>query len=153
LVVVITGLARRRRLFRSQAFNKVVTSQRAVFDSIADAMLSATIPRARDSARAQGDGLFGQWRSQASGFECSAQQYIHSPTEELLRKHTDSCAIALQQILQASFRPGEPERGQPDQVIIRGPAKLKFDLRGTAIDEAEQSLRRGLAERVRAAPP
>ena len=146
---VITGLVRRKGVFGSQGFNMVVTPQRLVFDRITNEMLNDAVRQARQAAREAGRGLLGQWGAQAGAFDRLAQQYFRTPVEALLQRHADNFAIAAQQIRKVSLRASDIEQNRPAQIVIHGPAKLRFDLKGTGVGQTNKILRQVLGHRVR----
>ena len=149
VVGVVTGLVRRIGLVGAQGYNLVVTPQRLVFDRATNEMLKDAALGARQAAKDEGKGFFGQWGAQAGAFDRIARQYELVAVDDILRQHPENFSVALQMIRKVSLQVGDIGQSRQDQIVIHGPEKHRFDLKGTGLGQVRAILRPVLGKRVR----
>jgi hypothetical protein len=122
-----------------------------VFARVTAEMLRAAIDQARQEAKAQGKGFFGQWGAQLGSYATIGERYYQMPVEAILREHPDNFALPLQQVRRVDVKRGHmDEQGMdPDYLVIHAAQKLRFNLKGISAPEAKKALRQVLGEIVR----
>jgi len=149
-VGVIPAVERKKGLFGNQSFNLVLTLQHLVFARLTSDMLRQASKRAKEEAKAQGKGFFGQWGASLKGNSAIVERYYQMPIEAILREHPDNFAIPIHEIKQIKTKHySDPEYPQPDQLIIQARDKIKLNLKGCSAGEAKKTLRQVLGSRVK----
>ena len=146
---VVPGVELRKGL-SAQSFNLVLTPYRLVFARLTSQMLRDAAAQAKQGAKAQGKGFFGQWGAVAGANGWICERYRHTPVEAILREHGDSFALPIQQVRRVEVIEGEVDEDQntPDQMVIHGPRKMRFNLKGSRAAEARRTLGQVLGELV-----
>jgi len=78
-VVGVIVLRRPKSLGRYDSYTGVVTSQRIIFAQMTGDMVKQAVQQARDQAKAEGKGFFGQWQEQLRASFGYAQRYLTMP--------------------------------------------------------------------------
>jgi len=150
VVGIIPAVEHKKGLFGRQTFNLVVTLHHLVFARLTSEMLRAASKQAKEKAKVQGKGFFGQWVATVRGNSALTQRYYQMPVEAILREHPDNFAIPLQEIRQIKTKHySDPEYPQPDQLIIQARDKIKLNLKSCSAGEAKKTLRQVLGSRVK----
>jgi hypothetical protein len=151
VVGVLSFLERRKGLMGSEAFNLVLTADRLVFAKLTSDMLKAAVAQARQDAKAQGKGFFGQWGAQLGASGNIAARYFEMPVDAILRENPDNYQLPLQQIQKVQVKHGHYDEQQtnPDYLIIQAGNKMRFNLKGISAGEAKKALKQVLGDRVR----
>ena len=69
--------------------------------------------------------------------------------DDILRQHPENFSVALQMIRKVSLQVGDIGQSRQDQIVIHGPEKHRFDLKGTGLGQVRAILRPVLGKRVR----
>ncbi len=151
VVGVISFVERRKGLFGSESFNLVLTADRLVFAKVTSEMLKAAVAEARQEAKAQGKGFFGQWGAQLGASGNIAERYYQMPVDAILREHSDNFQLPLGQIQKVQVKHGhfDEDQANPDYLIIRAGSKMRFSLKGVSAGQAKKVLRQVLGDRVK----
>jgi pSer/pThr/pTyr-binding forkhead associated (FHA) protein len=149
VVGVIPNIERRKGMFGADAYNLVLTLQHLVFARLTSEMLKAATEQARQDAKAQGKGFFGQWGAQMGASGDIVQRYYQMPVEAILREHPDNFVIPVSQVRKVRFSQGDIEVSKSDQMTIEAAEKMRFNLKGSSIGETKKMLRQVLGTRVK----
>ena len=76
LVIGAIILKRPKSLGRWDIYTGVLTNQRLIFAQMTSEMMKAAVQQARDQAKAEGKGFFGQWADQLKGTYSFSQRYL-----------------------------------------------------------------------------
>jgi len=125
-------------------YTLVLTDRRIVFAQVTSSMLKQAVSDARDSAKAEGKGFFGQWGAQLSAYSDMAQSYLSMPPESVLAQTAGNFALDRAAITSCKLKAGlvgdENTSNQPDRLIIKTPGgKYDFDL-GSGMGQAKKAL-------------
>ena len=94
-------LRKPKSLGRYDSFGGVVTNQRLIFAQITGEMLKDAVKMARDQAKAEGKGFFGQWADQLSASFGYIQKYLTMEPTAILSETSGNFDIdnsAIQEI-------------------------------------------------------
>jgi len=151
IVGVISMVQRRKGLFGSESFTLVLTLERLIFAKMTSEMLKDAVVDARQQAKSQGKGFFGQWKAQLGAYSARARAYFDMPVEAILREHPDNFQIPVSQVRKVQVRHGayDEETNTPDQLIIHAGNKYRFNLAGTGAGETKKILKQVLGDRVK----
>jgi hypothetical protein len=83
-IVGVILLRKEKSLGRSDTFTGVLTSQRLIFAQMTSEMLKAAAQQARDQAKAEGKGFFGQWGDQLKATYGYARKYLTMAPQAIL---------------------------------------------------------------------
>ena len=149
MVGVIPSIERRKGL-SGQAFNLVVTTHRLVFARVTSRMLRAAAEQAKQAAKEQGSGFFGQWGAVMAANATICERYYQTPVEAILREHPDNFGISIQRVQQVQVIEGEVDEDEVarDTLAIHAPEKMTFTLKVGAAAETRQTLRKVLGQVV-----
>jgi len=151
VVGVIPLLERRKGLLGSESFTLVLTLERLIFAKMTAQMLKEIVAQARQEAKAQGKGFFGQWGAQLGAYSAHAQRYLQMPVEAILRENPDNFQIPVAQVRKVRIRSGyhDQDHSDPDRLEIHAGNKMRFSLKGASAGEAKKVLRQVLGDRVK----
>jgi hypothetical protein len=148
---VIPHVERRKGLIDRESFTLVLTPERLILAKMTSEMLKAIVAQARQEAKAQGKGFFGQWGAQLGAYAAHAQRYLEMPVAAILREHPDNFQIAVSQVRKVRIKTGfrDEQQNNPDRLEIHAGDKMRFDLKGTSAGQAKKVLRQVLGDRVK----
>lgn len=151
VVGVIPHVERRKGLIGRESFTLVLTPERLILAKMTSEMMKAIVAQARQEAKAEGKGFFGQWGAQLGAYAAHAQRYLGMPVEAILRENPDNFQIPLSQVRQVRIKTGfrDEQQNNPDRLEIHAGDKMKFDLKGTSAGQAKKVLRQVLGDRVK----
>lgn len=154
VVGVVPLLERRKGLLGSESFTLVLTLERLIFAKMTSQMLKDIVAQARQEAKAQGKGFFGQWGAQLKAYSTHAQHYVQMPVEAILREHPDNFQIPVSEVRTVRIKIGRSSFGdqqqvEPDRIEIHAGNKMRFNLKGASAGEAKKRLRQVLGDRVK----
>ena len=140
-----------RKGLGAQAYNLVLTPYRLVFARLTSGMLRDAAAQAKQAAKAQGRGFFGQWGAAIGANATICERYHRTPVEVILREHSDNFCLPIQQVRRVEVSEGEVDDDQntPDQMVIHGPRKMRFNLKGSSAEETRRMLGQVLGGLVR----
>lgn len=78
---------------KSKSYTLVLTNKRVIFAHLTAEMMKDLVRNARDSAKADGKGFFGQWGAQLGAYSEFASHYLEMPPEEVLAQTPQNFAI------------------------------------------------------------
>lgn len=106
----------------SKAGNLVLTDRRIIFAHTTSQMMKQMVSDARDGAKTDGKGFFGQWGAQLSAYSAFAQRYLEMDPETTLAETPENLAIENSAIRKARIKAGvSDENGASgvDHLIIK----------------------------------
>lgn len=148
---VIAYTSKRRSLFKSDAYNLVVTPRRIILAAITDQMIKDAAARALEDAKAQGKGMLARtgavWGSRAALW----QRYLSMPVEAILAEQPGNTFIALEQIksVKVDANYGDDDNLKDSLTIDAASGKTTFVLGDTSANDARKLLKQVLGNRVR----
>ncbi|MCW3996343.1 MAG: zinc ribbon domain-containing protein [Candidatus Bathyarchaeota archaeon] len=86
-------LRKMKSLGRYDSYAGVITSQRLIFAQLTSEMLTAAAQQARDQAKAEGKGFWGQWSEQLKGSFGYTKKYLTMPPQAILAETPGNYAI------------------------------------------------------------
>jgi hypothetical protein len=126
----------------------VLTPQRMLFALLTNRMMNEAVTAARDEAKSQGKGFFGQWAAQLAWLGVIARQYQGMTAEAILAQNRDNWAISNSQVRRVRLRnvtvDEENARSELQMIVETTGGKFKFVLTGANQREARQLLRQTL---------
>lgn len=112
VVGVVPNVRKPRSLGRWDSFALVLTNQRMILAQITSDMVKNAAMVARDQAKAEGKGFFGQWASQLKGTFGYAQRYLQMDPTSILSETPGNFAIENNSIREIKLHIKEERRGQ-----------------------------------------
>lgn len=146
--VAIIPNARLKRGFmglKSTTFTLVLTRERIIFAETTSAMLKQSVADARDEAKANGKGFFGQWGAQLGAYGALAEGYLSMDPNVALAENPGNFALQESAIEKMKLKGGvvgdEDTNSTPDRLIIKmhGGDKHHLDL-GSGMKQAKEAL-------------
>jgi hypothetical protein len=129
--------------FGGKPYTMVLTERRVIFAHMTSAMSKQLVAVARDSAKADGKGFFGQWGAQLTAYSGFAQGYLDKSPEEALAETPENFAIERSTILKVKLKSGttsDENSSSPDRLIIKTTDK-KYDIfLGGGMGQAREAL-------------
>lgn len=83
-IVGVIVLRKHKSLGRYDSYTGVVTTQRFIFAQMTSAMLTEAVQQARDQAKSDGKGFWGQWSDQLKASFGYAKRYLNMAPEAIL---------------------------------------------------------------------
>lgn len=126
------------------SYTLALTRNQVLCAEVTSAMLKQSVADARDDAKADGKGFFGQWGAQLTAYSKMAERYYSMSPAQILAENPGNFAIERSQIEKAKLKAGmagdENTGSSPDRLIIKTQAqKYAFDL-GNGMSSARQAL-------------
>jgi len=148
---IVPGVDYRKGLFSSKSYNLILTSQRIVFARLTSDMLKCASRRAKEQAKAQGKGFFGQWGASMGAHKALAERYHQMTVEEILREHGDNFFVLNQHVRKVNVkrRSSVDDEAMHDEMTIHAADKMRFTLKGTNASEAKKILKQVLGSVVK----
>jgi hypothetical protein len=143
IIVTLSGLNRRKGLFGAQSFNLFVTPERMIFAQVTSEMLKWAAEQAKQNAKQQGKGFFGQWGAVIGSNNFLLDHYRNMPVENILAENPENFVIVNQQVRSIKARSNfDPDTNQPDTLEIQySGGKMKFDLNGCNAGQVKKALK------------
>ena len=122
----------------------VLTERRVLFVQVTSQMMKQMVADARDNAKSDGKGFFGQWGAQLSAYSEFATRYLTMAPEQALAETPGNWALERAAIVSVKLKAGYTDTdgggSSPDRLIIKATDKKHtIDLAsGTA--QAKQAL-------------
>jgi len=119
---------------KQKSFSLIITDRRLIFAELTMEKMKATVGAARDGAKADGKGFFGQWGAQLKSSMNYHQEYWEMTPDAALAENPGNFAIDRSQYQGAKFRTGvvDEETNTPDKLIIKSTSgKYKFVVNGS----------------------
>lgn len=135
--------------FKQTTYTLVITERRLVFAEFTKERATAMVNAARDGAKAEGKGFFGQWGAQlksAAGYE---NVYWQMSPDAALAETPGNWAIERSEYQGAKFRHGTSDddgNSSPDVLKIKAASgKYKFHISGSLRDLKKTFQETGIA--------
>lgn len=146
--VAVIPNARLKRGFmglKSTTFTLVLTRERIIFAETTSAMLKQSVADARDQAKADGKGFFGQWGAQLGAYGALAESYLSMDPSVALAENPGNFALQESAIDKIKLKGGvvgdQDTNATPDRLIIKmhSGEKHHVDL-GSGLRQAKEAL-------------
>jgi hypothetical protein len=86
-------LRKPKSLGRYDTYSGVLTNQRVIFAQMTSEMLTRAAQEARDQAKAEGKGFWGQWSDQLKGTFGYTKKYLTMPPQAILAETPGNFAL------------------------------------------------------------
>lgn len=119
---------------KQKTFSLIITDRRLVFAELTKEKITAMVNAARDGAKAEGKGFFGQWGAQIGSSMNYHDAYWQMSPDAALAETPGNFAIERSQFQGAKFRAGmtDEDTNTPDVLTIKaGTGTYKFYVRGS----------------------
>jgi len=125
-VVSVIGMVRKKTgLFSSDLYHMVITNMRLIFALQTKEMQAQDVKNAREQAKQQGKGLFGQVGAQMSTH--SGEKYLGCAPHLILAENPQNFAINLTELVEISAYRADFEENTPDTLELTTTTQyLKF---------------------------
>lgn len=153
-ILGIVPLAQRRKGFLGlgvETFNIIITPHRLVFAIVTKEQMNQAVATARDQARSEGKGFFGQAAAQMGWVNVICQSYATTPIPTILNR-PDSFAIAnsaIQKIRLRNRQVDEDSTITTELIIKTTGGKHKFTLQTMNRRQAREILQQTLGPVVK----
>lgn len=106
---------------KQKAYTLMITDRRLLFAELTKERMNAVLAQAKEEAKAQGKGFFGQWGAQLGGSMNQHQAYWQMSPEEALAEAPGNFEVDRGAIKEVKFKTGisDDEHNSPDMVIIK----------------------------------
>lgn len=119
---------------KQKAYTLIITERRLVFAEITKEKTTAAVNAARDRAKAEGKGFFGQWGAQIASAGSYNDAYWQMSPDAALAETPGNWAVERSQYQGAKFRMGMSDENTqtPDVLTIKSSTgKWKFNVSGS----------------------
>lgn len=127
----------------SKAGTLVLTERRVIFAHTTSQMMKQLVADARDGAKADGKGFFGQWGAQLGAYAAFAQRYLEMDPNATLAESPENLAIENAAIRKAQVKVGvDDQNGAPgtDKLVVKTDAGKTVWTLGSGAGQAKQAL-------------
>lgn len=154
ILEIIPALQRRKGFLGMgrETFNLILTPARLVFVPVTVQEMNDAVRAARQGAKGQGKGLFGQWSAQLAWVDVLCQQYRAMPLDAVIAQHPGTFFILNGQVSGIRFKDTldpQTNRTQQQMTIQSVGGKHRFELSGMPTGEARRILKQVLPHVVR----
>jgi hypothetical protein len=145
VVGIITTLGLRKGL-SVREYNLLVTTERLVFLRVTTQMLNEAAREAKQAAKAQGKGFFGQWGAVIGSRALIRDRHLQTPVDVLLSEQPESYFLPLAQVRRIAVNEADVDDDEVTQgsIVIWAPKKMRFTMPTGSAKEVAQTLRRVL---------
>jgi hypothetical protein len=146
-VVGVMLLRKPKSLGRYDSFTGVVTNQRFIFAQMTGEMVKAAVQQARDQAKAEGRGFWGQWEEQLKASFSYTQRYLNMDPSAILSETPGNFEIENGAINEVKLHLKNINRGQNQANVhefeleiksSRGNPQFRMDERNEYVDLLKQ---------------
>ena len=119
---------------KQKPYTLIITERRLIFAEISKEKVTATVNAARDAAKAEGKGFFGQWGAQIASAGSYNDAYWQMPPDAALAEMPGNWAVERSQYQGAKFRMGMSDENTqtPDVLTVKSTTgKWKFNVAGS----------------------
>ena len=119
---------------KQKAYTLVITDRRLIFAELTKEKVMAAVTEARDGAKAEGKGFFGQWGAQIASAGSYNDAYWQMSPDAALAETPGNWAVERSQYQGAKFRMGMSDENTqtPDVLTIKASTgKWKFNVSGS----------------------
>jgi hypothetical protein len=154
ILEIIPALQRRKGFLGlgRETFNLLLTPARLVFVPVTSQEMNDAVRAARQGAKNEGKGFFGQWSAQLAWVDVLCQQYRAAPMDTVIAQHPGTFYILNGQVSGVRFRDRryqETNQTQQEMTIHSAGSKYRFELKGMSTGKARQILKQVLPHVVR----
>ena len=124
-------LRKPKSLGRYDSYSGVVTSQRLIIAQMTSDMLKDAAQKARDDAKAEGKGFFGQWSDQLKMSFNFSQRYLTMEPSAILSEAPENFALNNDEIKELklnlkNIRQGNTNLHEFEMEVVSGSGKYEF---------------------------
>lgn len=127
----------------SKAGTLVLTERRVIFAHTTSEMMKRLVADARDGAKADGKGFFGQWGAQLGAYAAFAQRYLEMDPNVTLAESPENLSIENAAIRKAQVKVGvDDQNGAPgtDKLVVKTDGGKTVWTLGSGAGQAKQAL-------------
>lgn len=94
-IIAIIGPLNKPKLMglTNDSFTLIVTKDQSIFAKLTSEIMKSVAEEARQQAKQEGKGFFGQWGSQIAGGMNYTQRYLRMGSEEILKENAANFSI------------------------------------------------------------
>jgi hypothetical protein len=132
---------------RQDSYNMIVTPSRLVFAYVSPQLQKAAVQQAREQAKQQGKGFFGQWGAQLAWLGVLHDQYRRMSMQAVLSQYPGSFVLERHQIQKVRYRDhyDQDSGNTTREIILRTVGgKYRFKLLTGNVREVKKLLRQAL---------
>lgn len=141
-----------KSLGRYDAFNAVLTPQRVILAQMTSDMVKDAAMQARDQAKAEGKGFFGQWGDQLKATASYSKRYLSMSPSAALNETPGNFALNNNSMREVKLKLKDIHQGSTEShefEIEFHAAEGKFEFRMDERNEYVQLLKQVYGERVK----
>lgn len=145
--IVAVGQSKGFMGMRQDSYNMIVTPNRLVFAHVSPQLMKEATKRARELAKQEGKGFFGQWGAQLGWTRVLHDQYRTMGVDGVLCQYDGSFVIPNHHIQRVRYKSSHDEQsGQTShELVLRTSGdKLRFKLVSGNLREVKALLRQAL---------
>lgn len=128
---------------KTKPYILVITSQRIIFARVTNDMLKQAVADARDGAKTEGKGFFGQWGAQLAAYSSLADRYLTMQPEQILHENGDNFAVDRASVTKTRLKAGTADENggdTSDRLILKTTDKKYTIVLNAGIGSAKQAL-------------
>lgn len=128
---------------KSKPYILVLTHRRVVFVHITSAMMKQLVNDAREGAKSEGKGFFGQWGAQMGAYSKFAQRYLEMSPDEALAESPENFAVERSEIKKSKLKAGsmnDDGATSPDRLVIKATQRTYDLMLGSGSSQAREAL-------------
>jgi hypothetical protein len=138
---------------KQDSYNLIVTPTRLVFAYVSQQLMKQAVEDARQGARSEGKGFFGQWGAQMGWLSIILQRYQTMPVDSILTEFPGSFIIPTAQVTRVRLKQAQSHDDQPASVpeltIESAAGKSRFRMAGMPMKDARRLLQQVLPHAVK----
>ena len=154
ILSIIPSVELKKGLFGSDAFNLIVTADQLIFARVTTKLIQTVAKEAKQVAKSQGKGFFGQWGATMQANNALCERYYQMSPDVILQQYPKSFVIRMTQIQKIriqirGFNYNE-EGNNPDRMVIHATSgKMTFILKGMDGGETKKRLKPLFGKRIK----
>lgn len=130
IIAIVPTLRKSKMLgFSNETYTLVVTNERSIFAQLTSAMLNAQVAEAKNKAKEEGKGFFGQWGAQLKTSFNYAKKYESMKPNDILKETEKNFEIKNSEIEKVKYKwyqDQDAARNYYDITIKTNSDKYKF---------------------------
>lgn len=103
-IIAIVPELRIAKIFSNEMYTLIVTNERSIFANLTKEMLNDMYKKAREDAKAQGKGFFGQWGAQLGTAFSYSDKYSKMKPDEILKEAPKNFEIKNSEIEKVKYK-------------------------------------------------
>jgi hypothetical protein len=127
-----------------KSYTLVLTNTRIIFAQVTSEMMKRIVADARDGAKAEGKGFFGQWGAQLSAYSRFAQGYFGMAPDAVAAESPENFSLPNTAIVKASLKAGQvgdaDTSSTPDRLIIKATDRKYVIHLNAGVKQAREAL-------------